>query len=632
MAKKKMSHSHQDKPVQKQEDIVKAHQEAAPAVDSEASGQLENLKTLNQYLLKQAVEYRQQMESLLQSNGSLEMELARSNSERDALKSDLGELGERATMLELERSVVVAFVAAQVGLKREVIEQEMKGSAMKVRELKRVIDEKEGEIGRLNGRLRKIEGALGDEKEVSRRVCMERDELKAKLDLQIEEGKGLGPKLIELAERKVELEREIGELQVAYNGVFREKEEKEMRIEAIMREKSSVERSLAESNKLIEEVKEELRGVLVGIEEAKNVEMVKRQELENAVRGLNEMVINLQKEEEKLRVNVAELEKKCVEGDERQKEMVREIDQLVEERKATEKNIQGLIDEKTMVEKDFKEALQQLAERKHKIEEMLNEKIIVLESKDRLETEVGELQNQVAELKAVVLKLEESNSVEAEKIKSLESEVGDYRCKLEQVKVERDEMGICLDKEKHNVVQLNEKIGELENKIEESLTAVAEMKADNAAIFAEKVELENQCELLKKKITSLEDTITEAQNEFDSMKGKFELAGANSELVLNMLKGTAGFCSRDETDVGEGDLLSGNQINGEETKPYVIELEAIKNAFKRKETKVENMKRQLQLLQTSMEEAHKKKSLWTLLSSATTLLAAISLAYAARAH
>ncbi|KAL0312929.1 UNVERIFIED_CONTAM: hypothetical protein Sradi_5692200 [Sesamum radiatum] len=256
----------------------------------------------------------------------------------------------------------------------------------------------------------------------------------------------------------------------------------------------------------------------------------------------------------------------------------------------------------------------------------------MLEAKDRLDAEVGELQNQVAELKSVVLKLKELNSVEAKKIKSLESEVGDYRSKLEEVKVERDGMGICLDEEKQNVVRLKEKIGELENKIEESLTVIGEVKTDNAAIFAEKVELENQCELLKKKITSLEDTITEAQNEFNSMKGKFELADATSELVLNMLKGTAGFCSRDETDVGEGDSFDGNQINVEENKPYVIELETIKNAFKRKETKVEDMKRQLQLLQNSVEEARKKKSLWTLLSSATTLLAAISLAYAARAH
>ncbi|KAK4434964.1 hypothetical protein Salat_0659400 [Sesamum alatum] len=262
MAKKKVSHSHHEKPVQNQEDIVRAHQEAAPAVDSEALEKVESLKSLNQILLKEAVERRQQMESLVQSKGSLEMELTRSNSERDALKSELGELGERAARLELERSVVAVFVAAQVGLKREVIEREMKGLEMEVRELKRVIDEKESEIGRLNGRLSEIESVLGDEKEVSRRVCVERDELKAKLDLQINEGKGLTANLIDLEERKGEIEREIRELQVAYNGVFKENEERGLRIEVIMREKGSVEKSLAVSNNLMEKMKEELRGVL----------------------------------------------------------------------------------------------------------------------------------------------------------------------------------------------------------------------------------------------------------------------------------------------------------------------------------------------------------------------------------
>ncbi|KAI3468963.1 hypothetical protein Pfo_025626 [Paulownia fortunei] len=631
MAKKKVSRSHQEKPLPKQEDFVKAHQEVTPSMDSDASEKLQSLKSLNQMLLKEAFERRQQVESLVQSKGSLEMELTQSNSEREALKSELTRLGERAVRLELERSVVAVFVAAQVGLKREVIERKMKGLEMEMKELKRVIDEKEREIGRLNGKLSETEVSLGNEREVSRRVCVERDEVRDKLDQQLEEGKGLRANLIEFEERKRAIEREIGELRVAYDAVVREKEEREMRIELITREKDSIERSLVESNKLIDEMKEELHGVVrekEGVEKEKNVEMVKSQELENAVNGLNEMVVNLQKEEVKLHAIVAELEKKCFEGEERQKQMGREIDQLVEERKLSEKRIDGLADEKTAIEKDFSEALNQLAEQKHKIEEMVNENIVILEAKVRLDSEVGALQNQVDELKAVVLRLEESSRVEVEKIKSLESEVGDYRCKLEQVKIERDEMENCLDEEKQNAVRLKEKIEELENKILESLKASGKVKAENAAISAEKVELESQCEMLKKEIISLENTITEARNELDSMNGKVELADANSHLVLNMLKDTAAFCSKDESDVGVGDLLR----NGEETKAYVMELEMIKNAFKSKATKVENMKRQLEFLQISVEDAHKKKSFWTVLSSATTLLAAVSLAYVARGH
>ncbi|PIM97683.1 E3 ubiquitin ligase involved in syntaxin degradation [Handroanthus impetiginosus] len=631
MAKKKVSQSHQEKPQQKQEGFVKPNPVATPVMDSEAPEKIENLKSLNQMLLKEAVERRQRVDALVHSKESLEMELTRSNSEKEALKSELAQLGERAASLELERTVVAVFVAVQVGQKAEVIEQKMKGLEMEMRDLKRVIDEKENEIGGLNKLLSEIEDELGNEKEVSRRVCFEKDEIKDNLERQIKEGKDLRANLIEIEERKGALEREIGELRGLYDVVVGKKEERDMRIESITSEKDSIERSLAESNKLIEELKEELNGIVQEkkrTEEEKNLEMVKRQELEKSVSGLREVVNDLRNEDERLRANVAELEKKCVEGEERQREMEREIDQLVEEKKLSERRIEGLVDEKSAVKKDFDDAQEELAEQKHKIEELVNEKALLLEAKGRLDGEVDALRNEVSKLKNIVLKLEESSLVEVGKIKSLESEVGEYRSKFEEVKVEKDEMEKCLDDENRNAIRLNQKIQELENKIEESLKAVEEVKAESVAILAEKVELESQCVMLKKEITSLENTITEARNEFDSVKGKFELADANSELLLNMLKDTATFCSKDERDLQVGD----KETNGETTKPYVMEFEMIKNAFKSKESKVENMKRQLELLRHSVEEAQKKKNFWTVWSSATTLLAAFSLAYVARGH
>ncbi|KAK6157965.1 hypothetical protein DH2020_005279 [Rehmannia glutinosa] len=561
MAKKKVSNSqaHQEKqPLsKKQEESVKAHQEVtAPSMDSEALEKFESLKSLNQMLLKEAVERRQQVDSLVQSKGSLEMELARSNSEKGDLKSELARLGESAARLELERSVVA----------------------------------------------------------------------------QLEEGKGLRANLIEFEEKKKAIERELGELRVAYNSVVGEKEERDMRIESITGEKDSIERSLVESNKLINELNEKLRGVVEekeGIEEEKNAEIVKRQELENTVSGLNEMVVDLKNEEVKLRAIVDDLEKKCFDGEERQKEMSREIDQLLEEKSLSEKKIEGLADDKTAILKDLSDALKQLEEKKHKIAEMVNENVVILEAKARLENEVGVLQNQVSELKAVVSKLEESGRVELEKIRSLESEVGEFKSKLKLVKIERDEMESYLDEEKLNALRLMEKIGDLEIKIDETLKVSKKMKAENAIIFGEKVELERQCEMLKKEITSLENTITEARNEFDLMKGKVEKADANSGLVLNMLKDTVVFCSKDdESDVGVGESVG----NGEETSAYVMELEMIKKAFKSKVSKIDNMKRELEFLQSSVDDAHKKKSFWTILSSATTLLAAVSLAYVARGH
>lgn len=67
-------------------------------------------------------------------------------------------------------------------------------------------------------------------------------------------------------------------------------------------------------------------------------------------------------------------------------------------------------------------------------------------------------------------------------------------------------------------------------------------------------------------------------------------------------------------------------------KPYVAELEAIKNAFKNREIKVEDMTKQLEHLQNSVAEARKGKNFLTLVSSATAILAAAvaSVAYVAR--
>ncbi|GFP81762.1 hypothetical protein PHJA_000319500 [Phtheirospermum japonicum] len=588
MAKKKVSQSQQEKSLPKQEDIVKAPKEVRPSMDSESSEKLESLKSLNQMLVKEAFERRQQVESLVQSKGCLETELTRSNSEKEALNSELTRLAESAAMLELERTVVSVFCGVQLDLKGEAIEQKM-------RELKIVIDEKEGEIERLTGKLTVTEGALGNEREVSKRVRFERDAIKDKLDLQIENGKELRASLIESEEKKGAVERELGELKAAYNDV-------EMRFESVTREKDSVERSLVESEMSIEEMKEKVSAAVKEnerVEEEKAAETVRRKELEGAVSRVSEMVVSLQKEELKLRAVVAELEEKCFVGEERRKEMEREIYQLVEEKKMSEKKIEGLSGEKIAVERDLSEALT-------KFEAMVNENSVLVEAK-------GGLESEVAELKGVVLKLDE-------KIKSLESEVGEF----DKVKMEKNEMNNYLDEERKSGVRLKEMVRGLEEKIEEKVKVCEKVKAENGVLFSEKAELESTCELLKKEIRSLENTVSEARREFDLVKGKVGKADANAGVVLSMLKGTAAFC----TDVGAGELVG----NGEETEAYAAELEMIKDAFKDKENKIESMKRQMEVLQGCVEDARKKKSFWTVLSSATTLLAAVSLAYVARGH
>ncbi|XP_022875432.1 golgin subfamily A member 6-like protein 22 [Olea europaea var. sylvestris] len=635
MAKKKVSNSHQEKTHQKQEELVQAPQKDSIAMENEASVKLESLKSLNQRLLKEAMERRQEVESLMLSKGSLESELTGANSKMEMLRNELTQVRDKVVHLELERSVVSVFVALQLGHHAEVFEGKTKGLESKITDLSGVIEEKQRSIGLLNEKLSKTVAELESERDSSRRVIEERDGLKGKLDVKIEEANGLRTNLIELEEGKKVIEQQIEKIRDEYNRVLEEKQERERKIVVIVSDRNLLEKSLVDSNKLIEDMKKEIREIVKEkqrIEEEKTLEMVKGRELESVVSGLNEKVTNLHEEEEKLRANLAELEKKCAESVEREKDMGMEIDELMKKKKLNEKICEGLIEEKNLVEKNMNKALKQSNEQRLKIDELVDEKIELVNDKDSLASEVVSLQNKVVKFQSLVLELEVSGRDKVEKIKNLESEISGYKYEIEQMKGERDDLRMFLDEENQIAMGLKEKIEEMEKRIEESENATGKVKAENLTILKEKKELEIQCDALKKSIASLEKSLGEAQNGLDAMQGKVELADANTSLVMKMLRDTAAFCSKDERDAVEGDLLGGKQINGEEMKAHMVELEKIKNAIVIKETEVENMKRQLEFLQISVAEAHKKKSFWTILSSVTTLLAAVSIAFVAHGH
>ncbi|KAL2486408.1 Uncharacterized protein Adt_31164 [Abeliophyllum distichum] len=187
MAKKKVSHSHQEKAHQKQEEPVQAPQQDSVAMENEASVKLESLKSLNQRLLKEAMERRKEVESLMRSKGSLESDLTRSNSELDVLRHELTQVSESVVNLEMERSVLSVFVGLQVGHLAEVVEEKTKGLENKIKDLLRVIDENKRTIGLLNEKLIESGTELDSERKSSRRVIEERDEMKGKIDVQIEE-------------------------------------------------------------------------------------------------------------------------------------------------------------------------------------------------------------------------------------------------------------------------------------------------------------------------------------------------------------------------------------------------------------------------------------------------------------
>ncbi|XP_059648586.1 uncharacterized protein LOC132294668 [Cornus florida] len=652
MAKKKVTH--QDKQPNSEEEEEQTHQAAAM---DDASEKLQRLKSLNSILLKETTEKRKQLDSLRQEKGSLESELTRSETERGVLQGELTHLQDGIARLELERNLVSEFVSVQVNQQVEVIAEERNGLVREraeiegrlqnlEREMREVVREKSGiekakreresKIGLLEKKLSELLVEIEKERDVSKHLWQERDVVRTELDVQIEETNGLKAELVETVKRERKIREEFQKLEREYNGLMVEKEERERRIESMTRDMEAIERSLVEANRVIEELKGEIERIVrerEGIEEERNVEARKKIELESFVSELKKMLLLLQKKEERLRVNVAELEKWCVEGVEKEKKMVMEIDVLVDEKKKREKSFESLIEEKGVIVKDLDEALKQLDYQKQMLDEIVREKIEIDEVKVSRESEIVEMQKETAKLRNVVSVLEESSKDQVKKNGQLQSEVIKYRDVLNLVTIERDETRKGLDEEKMNGTRLRAKILELENNIEESHKTVGQVKDENCSLTREKEELQSRCTMLMDEIASLKNTLSKTQKDFDDMQAKVEVADCISELALNMLRNTASLVRqiKDEGGVMEESLLNNEEKVGEEMEPYAAELEAIKNSFKNRESRVEDLKRQVEFLQNAVGEAHKKKSFWTLVSSATTIFAAAaSVAYIAR--
>nr|XP_043639513.1 sporulation-specific protein 15-like [Erigeron canadensis] len=204
----------------------------------------------------------------------------------------------------------------------------------------------------------------------------------------------------------------------------------------------------------------------------------------------------------------------------------------------------------------------------------------------------------------------------------LKTELENAKIKYDQAMIEMGEVLENLNKEKAITSGFKEKVAEMERQIQDLQGEISMMNTENVKQLGAKEELEDKCAKLVKKLDSLEAKLVEMQIKFDDTKGELCVAKANSKRVLEILKKTLLVCNDDSTDQENG--------VGEDIQEHFKEVEAIKRAFKDKESRIEEMKSHVELLKS---EARKEKSFWTMVSSATTLLAAaVSVAYVARAH
>ncbi|KAH7571996.1 hypothetical protein JRO89_XS04G0182700 [Xanthoceras sorbifolium] len=572
----------------------------------DASEMVQNLKDLNSMLLKETLERRQQIETLVHSKADLEAELT-------------GE-SDKNVCLEIEEGLFRFLVRTQMGEMGVGFYREKCESEYQIRVLK----------SEVSGLMENLES----ERERLSQACRERDLIKSDLDCQVKEANGFKARLFEMETKERVFEDEVSMLKNENELLVKEKNERDRDVESVREEKGLVERRLVETLKEINYLKGEIEGI---VKQKKEIEMetseqkVKINELDKEVVKLNEIVLNLQKEEKFLREKVLELEKSYGEAVDNGEEMASVIDVLRGEKNEKQRSIEKLMEQKEEVSRTLETAMVEVNEKEGQIKKLLREKNEIEVRKVSQESEIVLLHKEINDLRVAVFELKRSCLDQEEKSKQLVNEVTSYKNALDRVKLERDDIRKGLDEEKKNGLGLKLKISEMEKKIKKKVEELSKIRIERDNLVEEMKKMEDHMELLMKEKESVQKNLSEAQQGVDDMRAKMESFGINSDRALSMLKSTAALVCQSEDEVhGMPDVVVNEKKLDDVADPYAAQLEVIKNAFGNKEKLVEDMKKKVEFMQNSVAEAEKKKSFWTIVSSATTLFAAASVAYVAR--
>ncbi|XP_030460740.1 uncharacterized protein LOC115681024 [Syzygium oleosum] len=629
MAKKKVHHhpqedTHEEGGAPPSDSTHHLHHPKPATMDQDdrrhpSSEKLQSLKSLNAMLLRETSDRRHQVESLERAKNDLESELARSGGEREALQAELGRAGREGVVLALEKGVICTFLETQMAEIGARVE--------------RLVKQTDADAEGLRGRVSELVDGLERERAVLNDVSSERDALKVECAGLVEKASLLKEGLCEMEKVRRNLEGSFERLKLQNEKLVREKEEGERAIEAAMSERDSARNSLVlagiEAGELKSRV-EELGRVNESLEMEKNGQQVKMYELEKEMAVLNEIEVSLRREEGELRERVSELENKCDAAVEKEKEMIGRINGLSEENQKKEETIEKLREKNNSAERLLKVAEKELEEKVRLMDGIVRKKLEVEEANYCKQNEIAGLLREVGELKNEITGLDSSFRSQVDKNRALLSELSSCREDCDRVTLERDNVQKALDEEKQNALNLRSTVSETKSRVDETMEELGHTRSERDELIFEKKNMQSKFELSEKEKELLEKKVIDAQQTIEDLEAKIKSAGIKFERTLAILKRTAALANRVKDGADGKEEGTEEQKLEEDFQPFAGELEAIKSAFLIKESLVEDLKRQNELLQDSAAKAHKQKGIWTLLSSATTLFAAASVAYFAR--
>ncbi|XP_039029193.1 polyamine-modulated factor 1-binding protein 1-like [Hibiscus syriacus] len=174
----------------------------------------------------------------------------------------------------------------------------------------------------------------------------------------------------------------------------------------------------------------------------------------------------------------------------------------------------------------------------------------------------------------------------------------------------------CLTEKKNDLLEKNiedmvQDVGTLRSKIETNKKELKDMHKKILDILAEKVTGENENSDLQEDVSDLwtavnmlidrlHNSLLEEKGSFNDLRAKMESTTISHGKVLALLSNTASLLC--QSPIAE-------KKPEEETEPISTELEALKQAFKKKHTLIQDLKQKVEVMEENIDESQKENSL-----------------------
>ncbi|KAL6002850.1 hypothetical protein ACLOJK_023072 [Asimina triloba] len=197
----------------------------------------------------------------------------------------------------------------------------------------------------------------------------------------------------------------------------------------------------------------------------------------------------------------------------------------------SERALELLMMEKTSIDRSLKESLQCIQGLTSKIEEIERGKHKIEQDKANHKVKIALLLEEVSSLNTTVSALEQSSVELTEANRKLDVDLSDHKHVFEQLVVQKDGILKDLQRQKHEAESLKMEVSELGKINEMTQQELEQIRAEHGRLLEEKEDAAQSFQLLADDRNLMEKHLSEAQQGFNDLQKRIELAETLSRRV-----------------------------------------------------------------------------------------------------